>query len=437
MVPENEYSALELMQARVAFVPEQWSFDLIGKVLEIRNNLRRPINEGERGINPGPFPYYGPTKIQGYIGSYEQDGSYVLIGEDGDHFLKYRDQPMTQLVDGKCTVNNHAHIIAESKTVTREWFYYYFMHRDIFSFLSRQGAGRFKLNKASLERIPLLTPPLPEQRKIAKILQTWDRAIAATEKLIDASKQQKKALMQQLLTGKKRFAGFEGDFSVREGFVQKKLGKLPEYWALQRIAKHYWFQEGPGVRNHQFTESGVKLFNGTNIQKSRINLENTRTHISEEEGYGPYAHFLAEDGDLVIACSGISVDRFDEKIAFLEKSHLPLCMNTSTMRFKVNSSCIATASIEYLRYFLMSSLFKNQIRRQITGSAQLNFGPSHVAKCFIPMPSLVEQRKIAQALSAADNKIDQIELKLARLRQEKKALMQQLLTGKRRVKVDD
>ena len=213
------------MQARIRFVPKGWSFSNIGKVFNICNNLRKPINEDERGKNLGEFPYYGPTKIQGYIGTYEQDGSYALIGEDGDHFLKFETHPMTQLVDGKCTVNNHAHIIEGTKKATREWFYYYFMHRDIFSFLSRQGAGRYKLNKASLEKMPLLIPPLPEQKKIAQILSTWDKAITTTEQLLANSQQQKKALMQQLLTGKKRLLDKNGVRFSGE-WKHKKLSAL-------------------------------------------------------------------------------------------------------------------------------------------------------------------------------------------------------------------
>lgn len=277
-------------------------------------------------------------------------------------------------------------------------------------------------------------PSVPEQQKIAKILSTWDKAISTTERLIENSTQQKKALMQQLLTGKKRLISTQSSFSVRDGFAKSKLGELPDDWNLSLIPNFYWFQEGPGVRKHQFTETGVKLLNGTNIQKSRVDLTTTKTHISEDEAYGGYKHFLADSGDLIIACSGISVDRFDEKIAFLEDHHLPLCMNTSTMRFKVKKD--VKASLEFLRYFMMSPLFKNQIRRQITGSAQLNFGPSHVEKCYIALPSYDEQQRIAAVLINADKEIDLLEQQLADLQQEKKALMQVLLTGKKRVVVD-
>lgn len=206
----HKYSELDLMQARIKDVPKGWNFLPIAKAFKIRNDLRKPISDEIRSTQQGSYPYYGPTKIQDYIDTYEQDGSFALIGEDGDHFLKYKSQSMTQLVDGKCTVNNHAHIIEGTDLASREWFYYYFMHRDIYSYLSRQGAGRYKLNKASLEKIYVLIPPSEEQEKIAKILSTWDQAISATEKLLENSQQQKKALMQQLLTGKKRLLDENG-----------------------------------------------------------------------------------------------------------------------------------------------------------------------------------------------------------------------------------
>ena len=297
------------------------------------------------------------------------------------------------------------------------------------------GSTVSRINIADIKKLKVASPPLLEQQKIAKILSTWDKAISTTERLIENSSQQKKALMQQLLTGKKRLLSTKSSFSVRDGFAKSKLGELPDDWNVSLVSKFYWFQEGPGVRKHQFTETGVKLLNGTNIQNSRVDLTTTKTHISEEEAYGAYEHFLADSGDLIIACSGISVDRFDEKIAFLEDQHLPLCMNTSTMRFKVKKN--VQSSLEFLRYFMMSPLFKNQIRRQITGSAQLNFGPSHVGKCYIALPSYEEQQRIAAVLINADKEIDLLEKQLADLQQEKKALMQQLLTGKKRVVIDE
>lgn len=290
------------------------------------------------------------------------------------------------------------------------------------------------INLEVLKPLKVLTPPLPEQKKIAQILATWDQAIATTEQLLANSQQQKKALMQQLLTGKKRLLGETKSLVVRDAYAKSKLGAFPSDWSVELIGGHLWFQEGPGVRKHQFKDQGVKLFNGTNIQANEIRLSNTSTYISSSEANGVYSHFLANEGDLVIACSGVSIDKFDEKIGFIEKKHLPLCMNTSTMRFKALDH--GGVDIVYFQYFMQSPIFKNQIRRQATGSAQLNFGPSHVSKCFVVMPSLAEQKLIGTAISERDKEISNLTGSIDLLKREKKALMQQLLTGKRRVKVD-
>src|SRR3990172_7053571 len=111
-----------------------------------------PISQTVREKMAGTFPYYGPTSIQGYINEYRVEGEYALIGEDGDHFLKWQDQPMTQLVAGRFNVNNHAHLIKGTKNLTA-WFYYYFSRRDLTPYLTRQGAGRFKLTEGTLKEI--------------------------------------------------------------------------------------------------------------------------------------------------------------------------------------------------------------------------------------------------------------------------------------------
>ena len=161
-----------------------------------------------------------------------------------------------------------------------------------------------------------------------------------------------------------------------------------------------WFQEGPGVRNHQFTERGVKLLNGRNIVDNKLIVDNTKTHISEEEANSKYEHFLVKEGDLIIASSGIKVDYFHKKIAFAKKEDLPLCMNTSTIRFRtLDPNCL---DINYFKFYLRTGHFADQVDRYITGSAQLNFGPSHLKQMKILLPPLPIQKQIAAILEKAD-----------------------------------
>ncbi|MCY2099996.1 restriction endonuclease subunit S [Klebsiella pneumoniae] len=386
-----EINQLELMQARIKSVPHGWQFTYVGKAFCIRNNLRKPISEEERSMSPGNYPYYGPTKIQGYIGTFEQDGSYALIGEDGDHFLKFEKHSMTQLVDGKCTVNNHAHIIEGTKEASREWFYYYFMHRDIFSFLSRQGAGRYKLNKASLEKMPLLLPPIVEQKKIAQILSTWDKAISVTEKLLTNSQRQKKALMQQLLTGNKRLLDENG---VRfNGKWEKKL--------LSDVADVY---QPKTISQSMMSDSGYPVYGANGV-------------------IGFYQEFNHETEQIAVTCRGSTCG----------------IVNWTQAKSWItgNAMVINTDNYSYVsKKFLFYTLNGSDLKYLISGSGQPQI-TGNIKTHIINLPCIEEQQKIATVLSAADAEIYTLEKKLACLRDEKKALMQQLLTGKRRVKVDE
>lgn len=179
------------------------------------------------------------------------------------------------------------------------------------------------------------------------------------------------------------------------------LSNKPEGWTIVKIPEVLFFQEGPGVRKWQFTDSGVKLLNVGNINKGKVNLDSTKIFISEDEAFNKYSHFLVDAGDLLIACSGIVLDNFHNKISFAEQKHLPLCMNTSTMRFKALDENII--DLYFFKYFLQTVHFNKQLRRLITGSAQLNFGPSHIKKIDLFLPPLAEQQQIAAILDAADN----------------------------------
>jgi len=165
----------------------------------------------------------------------------------------------------------------------------------------------------------------------------------------------------------------------------------------------FWFQEGPGVRNWQFTNTGIKLLNVANITKNgEIDLNRTARCLSEQEVKNKYTHFLVDAGDLVIASSGISFEKdglLRTRGAFVEKRHLPLCMNTSTIRFKAKAGL---SDLNYLRYWLDSHEFRGQITRLVTGSAQQNFGPSHLKSMHITLPPFEKQTCIVRRLDKAE-----------------------------------
>ena len=174
-----------------------------------------------------------------------------------------------------------------------------------------------------------------------------------------------------------------------------------------------FFQEGPGVRNTQYTSSGVKLLNVANLVDGKVDLSTSYRYISEDEAYGKYRHFLCDEGDFIVASSGIKVDYIDKKMGFISREMLPLCMNTSTIRFKVLDG--SKLNIKYFMYFLKSTAFKKQLAKQITGSAQLNYGPSHLKQMTFPLIDIKIQNDLVQKLDSIMRIIDQKNASLKKL----------------------
>ncbi len=263
------------------------------------------------------------------------------------------------------------------------------------------------VKKSDLVKVSLPLPPIAEQRAIATAVGDVDALLCSLERLIDKKNDIKQAAVQQLLPGQTRLPGFHGEWEVRT---------LPE------VA---WFQEGPGLRNWQFTGSGMKVINVTNLEDGVLNLDRTDRHISVSEFNRMYQHFAVDAGDIVMASSGNSYS----KIAAVRDRDLPLVMNTSVIRFKPAKTC----DYGFLWAFLSSPQFKTQIDLMITGGAQPNFGPYHLKRINIPIPLLPEQTAIAAVLTDIDAELAALEQRLAKTRDLKQGMMQELLTGRTRL----
>ncbi len=264
--------------------------------------------------------------------------------------------------------------------------------------LSLQQIGNFKIN----------VPPLPEQIKIAEILSTWDNAINTVQKLLANSQQQKKALMQKLLTGKKRFAEFEGE------------------WEEKRLSRLLKVTGGNAFKSESFADTGVPLIKISNIKTDfSVSVDSCVFHPYEQE----FAKFNVQYGDILIAMSGATTGKvgryFGERLCYL---------NQRVGRFDLKKEL---ASPDFIFQILKLPYIQHEILIDAVGGAQPNISNKEIERIKIKAPSLAEQQKIAAVLTTADQEIDNLRAQLNHLKQEKKALMQQLLTGKRRVKVEE
>ena len=268
-----------------------------------------------------------------------------------------------------------------------------------------QGVSIVHLYPKDFKVVNMNIPLINEQKKIIALFEEITKKEQLLESKYKKYQDFKKYLMQQIFTQKLRF-------------------NYDDEWETKRLNEIVFYQEGPGVRNYQYTKEGVKLLNVGNFVKNVLELDNTDRYISEEEAYGKYNHFLVDEGDLLIACSGIKAEYFDEKIAFAEKKHLPLCMNTSTMRFKSLDENIL--DLNYLKCYFQTESFKKQVFSVMTGSAQFNFGPTHLKYFKIPIPSIDEQKEIYSLFGSVDDKISMINEEIVKAKEFKKSLLQQM-----------
>lgn len=384
-------------KTKAGVIPDRWSSCPIHACLNILNHERKPISEDERKAIPGPYPYYGPTQVQGYIATYESEGSAVLIGEDGDHFLKYKDREMTMYVDGRYTVNNHAHVLVGTDLCETKWFYYSYQHKSLFDAITRQGAGRYKLTKEALMKLPLQCPPLDEQRKIITILAIQDKIIELKQKLIAEKQRQKKYLMQQLLTGKKRLPGFSMEWKSIKigGFIQE----IDERTTC----------------NNQFEILSVTK-NGIVHQSAHFNKQ-----IASEDNTG---YKVLRNGNLAFSTMNLWMGSLDV---------LTICdvgiISPAYKVFEFNKNLITVDfAINYMKSAEMIWLYKTN-SEQGASIVRRNLNLHALLSSRVSLPDIPEQVAIAQVLATADRELDLLCQDIELEKQKKKALMQLLLTG--------
>jgi type I restriction enzyme S subunit len=165
------------------------------EIVDIHDYLREPVSQTERNKREGPFPYFGATGQVGWIDDYRQDGKYVLLGEDGAPFLDPQ-KPKAYVVEGKCWVNNHAHVLKGKDGICDDDFLCFALNWADYSD-AVTGSTRLKLPQNTMNRLLIPKPPIEKQRQIAarlkaqlaevdKARQAAEAQLRVTTKLADA-----------------------------------------------------------------------------------------------------------------------------------------------------------------------------------------------------------------------------------------------------------
>lgn len=419
-------------------VPEGWVETYLGEVISHKKGFA--FNSGsyrDKGIRivrisdttrnsvHSENPVYLAEEDAGGLESYKLNKDDIILSTVGSrpHLLDSMVGKAVRVpleADGSLLNQNLVKVIPQASKIINEYLYEILKNKRFIFFIStlvRGNANQVSITLSDLFKYHFLLPPLPEQKKIAQILSTWDKAITTTEQLLVNSQQQKKALMQQLLTGKKRLGMPANSYD----FKKTRYGIIPQDWEYPAI-KDVCIQVAE--KNTDATDYPVLSCSKYDGFVDSLKYFKKKVYSDDTSGYR-----LIHRG-----CFGFPSNHVEEGSIGLQNLYDTGIVSPIYVVFRAKHKMVDN---DYLY-----AVLKTDHYRQIFGAAtnaSVDRRGSLRWKEFslinVPLPPLEEQQKIAAVLSTADQETSALQQKLDALKQEKKALMQQLLTGKRRVNV--
>jgi type I restriction enzyme, S subunit len=380
-------------------IPNTWDLKRIGDLGEIVTGSTPNTNVDEYWN--GDIPFVSPTDMKGtrYIKNTERTVTYKgaqvgrIIPKNSVMVTCIASIGKLAISSQECITNQQINTIIPYKDYNHE-FLYYAISNQIPYLQTLAGTTAVPIiNKKTFSNVSIPVPPINEQRKIAAILSSVDEAIEKTEAIIEQTEKVKKGLMQQLLT--------KGIGHTK--FKKTEIGEIPEEWEVKRLEEICEIRYGKSPK-------GVK------VEYSDYPIMGTSGHVG-------YAKEFLFSGPMILVGRKGTID----KPIYIERDCwiIDTAYGLFTDQTKV--------SLKWLYYFLTS--YDLASLNEATGVPSLNRNNLYSIK--VPLPPLKEQNKMSNILTSIEQKIETEKEKLSIINEIKKGLMQSLLTGKVRVKVDD
>lgn len=372
-------------QTELGIIPQEWMVKRLGACFSIGHG------RDYKNLSNGDIPVYGSGGIICYVGSFLHDGETVCIGRKGTINKPFYYNGPIWTVDTLFYTHSF-------QSVLPRYVGYLFDSIDWMRY--NEATGVPSLTAKTISNIKKAVPPMEEQRKIVEILGIWDEAIEKQNLLIEKLELRKRALMQRLLTSKTRLPSFTTPVDYKQ--LKPFIVEVSERNAKQTIT------EVLSVTNSRGFVSQIEQFYR---EVASANTTNYKVIRKGQFAYNP---------------SRVNVGSLDLLRTFEVGILSPMYVVFKTL---------PTISTQYLYYLLKSNWFIGHIPMYVQGSVRdsLSFDGLRDMKFWIP--SLPEQKAIAEVLTTADNEIAIHRKTLDALRKQKRGLMQQLLTGKTRVKI--
>ena len=330
-----------------------------------------------------------------------QDGDLIMADASEDYEGIGKTIELANVEDRKIVSGTHTFPLRPITEFAPKYAGFIFsefnIHKQIMKIAT--GISVYGISKGNIPKVQLPIPPLPEQQAIANCLTTWDSGIEKLTQLIAAKREQKKGLMQQLLTGKKRLEGFVGEWK------EVKLGDKFEY----KNGKSY---------EKEITDNGKYNLITLNSIDITGELKNTHHKVNIND------NSLKKD-DVIMILSDVAHGYFLGLSALIPDNSYVLNQRVGGLRLKSNDNVI------FIR--MLINFNQRYFKRMGQGSSQQNLSKGDILKFKFKLPSLEEQNAITTILTTADKEIALLEKKLEAMKEEKKGLMQVLLTGKKRL----
>jgi type I restriction enzyme, S subunit len=392
-------------------IPKDWKRGLMGEVIKLISGQHieaQFYNEDKIGI-----PYLtGPSDFQdGKINITKYTEQPKVLCESGDILITVKGSGTGKsiIANQKCCIGRQLMAVRATK-IDRTFAFYIIQSREAKYGDTASGLIPGIAREHILET-SLLIPPLLEQCRIAEVLGVWDESIDLLERLIGRVRSRKQGLMQQLLTGKKRFKEFEGS-----------------EWKTVKLIEVAEVIVSPVDKVTVDGETSVLLCNYTHVYHN-IRITKALNFMIATATEKEIAKFTLIKGDVIITKDSETPNDIAIPSYVSEDLGNVVCgYHLSILRPRKNQ-----IDGEYLSYLLSTAEIRYYFFTLANGATRFGLSVGSIEKAQFNLPSIPEQEKIAAVLSAADDEISTLEKQLAAYKQQKLGLMQQLLTGKIRV----
>ncbi|QKX04103.1 hypothetical protein HN014_03990 [Aquimarina sp. TRL1] len=277
----------------------------------------------------------------------------------------------------------------------------------------------------AFKAIKIKLPPLPEQQKIASILSTWDRAIAAQEQLIAQKHELKKELVTSLIKGEARFT------KKTEKWKKTSLGRIPDDWHLVKLKDltvEKGIVRGPfggALKKEVFVEKGYKVYEQKNAIYQTVELGK---YFIDDKKFDELKRFSVKGKDLIISCSG-TIGRIYE----IPKDSPEGVINQALLKLTLDNEVVLNDF--FVEQFKWDRIQSSVIDSTQGGAMKNLVSISEFKNTNFIIPPIEEQRNIVSVFNSSKKEIENLKLKLVELKKQKLGLMQQLLTGEKRVRI--